>query len=561
MAPPAGRAATAREDPQEPARRAPAARRRGHRAHDGDPLGGQRDARRGPPGRAGRQPGRSARRRLPSSRASPGSAASSSPSRASATPRELSAAAARAGTEIGVLVELDVGLHRSGRALASRPPWRSARSSTDCPGSACAGSSATRATACSSPTGRCASEGPGGERRAARAVDAFDAHGLATAVVAAGGLGTWDITGANPRITEIHAGSYVFSDAFHRNLVPGFEPALTVLATVIARHGDVAIADCGRKSIGIDRTPPEVLDGQGSVRFEHGEHFVHEEHTAIDLAPGSTVGVGDRIELMPGYAPTTVNHYDLYYVVADDRIVDVWPILARYGYRHRRRRPRRRLTRNAPDDSSQVHEERRHTQWPDHRAVVQHRLPARREPHLRGRHVAERPQGRHRLDATALPERRVLRRGLPHGSRRSGAPSRATSAPARPRGRAAEGDYDDPTAVLTGEWGRTSTGRATSSAGTRPSEYFQEVQIRLRHTMRPNWCSGYEVFCRCLKTEDRLRGDRPLERQDRRLDFAADATPARVRRRGRRPHRGHHRRQCHHGLHQRRGDDHGHGRH
>ena len=33
-----------------------------------------------------------------------------------------------------------------------------------------------------------------------------------------GGLGTWDITGANPRITEIHAGSYIFSDACVRSL-------------------------------------------------------------------------------------------------------------------------------------------------------------------------------------------------------------------------------------------------------------------------------------------------------------------------------------------------------
>jgi D-serine deaminase-like pyridoxal phosphate-dependent protein len=41
--------------------------------------------------------------------------------------------------------------------------------------------------------------------------------------------------------------------------------------------------------------------------------------------------VGDRLELSPGYAPTTVNHYDLYWVIEDDRIADVWPIHARYG--------------------------------------------------------------------------------------------------------------------------------------------------------------------------------------------------------------------------------------
>ena len=163
------------------------------------------------------------------------------------------------------------------------------------------------------------------------AADEFERHGLSTGIVAAGGLGTWDITGANPRITEIHAGSYIFTDAFHRNLVPGFEVALTVLSTVISRAGDLAVLDCGRKSIGIDRTLPEVVNGEGAIRFEHGEHFIHEEHTGLELAPGSTLDIGDRVELMPGYAPTTVNFYDVYFVVADDKVVDVWPILARYG--------------------------------------------------------------------------------------------------------------------------------------------------------------------------------------------------------------------------------------
>jgi D-serine deaminase-like pyridoxal phosphate-dependent protein len=91
------------------------------------------------------------------------------------------------------------------------------------------------------------------------------------------------------------------------------------------------VLDCGRKSIGIDRTPPEVVGETGTIRFEHGEHFVHEEHTALDLPSGSALAVGDRVELMPGYAPTTVNLFDVYYVVDDATVLDVWPILARYG--------------------------------------------------------------------------------------------------------------------------------------------------------------------------------------------------------------------------------------
>src|SRR2546421_139021 len=33
-------------------------------------------------------------------------------------------------------------------------------------------------------------------------------------------------------------------------------------------------------------------------------------------------------------------------------------------------------------------------------------------------------------------------------------------------------------------------------------EYFQEVEIRLRSTLTPHRCTGYEIFFRCLKTDN-----------------------------------------------------------
>jgi len=63
------------------------------------------------------------------------------------------------------------------------------------------------------------------------------------------------------------------------------------------------------------------------------------------------------------------------------------------------------------------------------------------------------------------------------------------------------GDYDDPTAVLTGKWGPNQYGRARVFTKNQTDKYFQEVQIRLRHNMKPKSCSGYEVFWRCLDSE------------------------------------------------------------
>ena len=244
---------------------------------------------------------------------------------------ELAAAAAVARTQIGVLVEYDVGLHRAGTRTHEQA-IEVARHVEHQVG--------LRLRGLLGYEGHCMLE-PDRELRVEKAraandalialADAFEREALPTEIVAAGGLGTWDITGANPRITEIHAGSYIFMDAFHRNLVPGFEVALTVLGTIISRAGEMAVLDVGRKAIGIDRTLPELVGGGAAVRYEHGEHFIHEEHTAIVLDAGSTLDVGDRVELMSGYAPTTVNFYDIYYVVDGGRIVDVWPIEARYG--------------------------------------------------------------------------------------------------------------------------------------------------------------------------------------------------------------------------------------
>jgi hypothetical protein len=67
---------------------------------------------------------------------------------------------------------------------------------------------------------------------------------------------------------------------------------------------------------------------------------------------------------------------------------------------------------------------------------------------------------------------------------------------------AAQGDYDDPTAVLSGEWGRNQHAKATVFCRNPTNKYFQEVELRLRSTMTPHHCTGYEVFWRPLKTDE-----------------------------------------------------------
>jgi D-serine deaminase-like pyridoxal phosphate-dependent protein len=156
-------------------------------------------------------------------------------------------------------------------------------------------------------------------------VDYLAADGIGCEIISAGGTGTYDLTGAHPRVTELQAGSYVFMDAFHGSLIPGFPVSLTVLSTVMSRHGTRVILDAGRKAVGVDLMMPEVVGHKAETAF------VNEEHTGIDVAENCSLAVGDTVELLPGYGPTTVNLHAIYHIVEGDVVTDVWPVLARYG--------------------------------------------------------------------------------------------------------------------------------------------------------------------------------------------------------------------------------------
>jgi hypothetical protein len=69
-------------------------------------------------------------------------------------------------------------------------------------------------------------------------------------------------------------------------------------------------------------------------------------------------------------------------------------------------------------------------------------------------------------------------------------------------GAVSQGAYTDPTALLKGKWGKNQSVRATVLSKNQTEKYFQEVEIRLRSALSPHRCTGYEVFWRCLKTEN-----------------------------------------------------------
>jgi D-serine deaminase-like pyridoxal phosphate-dependent protein len=238
----------------------------------------------------------------------------------------LSAAARAAGSEIGVLVEVDVGMNRCG-VRSREEAVRVATHVHSLPG--------LRLRGVMGYEGHCSMEADRTirERNANAAmeyllsvVDALVGAGLPVEVVSAGGTGTYDLTGTNPRVTEIQAGSYVFMDAARLAIISEFAPALTVLATVISHQGSTLVLDSGKKTVSPDFTLPRIVEFPPE---QLAPRKFAEEHLLCDVAADCRLAVGDRVELVPGYCPTTVNLHEVYHVVEEGVVVDLWPVLAR----------------------------------------------------------------------------------------------------------------------------------------------------------------------------------------------------------------------------------------
>jgi D-serine deaminase-like pyridoxal phosphate-dependent protein len=157
------------------------------------------------------------------------------------------------------------------------------------------------------------------------------AAGLPCEVVSSGGTGTYDISGRIDGVTEIQAGSYALMDSDYAGVGVPFEQAFTVLGTIVSRPTpERCVADCGHKAVTKDHGLPTVMGIDGATVTA-----LNDEHATIALPASCTLAIGDRIQLIPSHTDPTVNLHDAFYAVDGDRIVDVWPIVARGYSEHR----------------------------------------------------------------------------------------------------------------------------------------------------------------------------------------------------------------------------------
>jgi D-serine deaminase-like pyridoxal phosphate-dependent protein len=245
----------------------------------------------------------------------------------------LEASMARHGTTIDVLVEIDVGSNRCG-VPGGEPALELARR--------IANSRSLRFGGLQAYQGRAQHLRQPEERSVAienaiditlRTVELLKAHGLDCPIVGGAGTGTFELELESRVYTELQAGSYIFLDAdYARNTnaeaatFSELRHSLFVLTTVMSRRqSSFVVVDAGLKAATTDAGFCSVWGNPGAEYFgpsdEHGKIRTDEAEHGYEL--------GEKIRLVPGHCDPTVNLYDWYVVIKDERVVDLWPIVAR----------------------------------------------------------------------------------------------------------------------------------------------------------------------------------------------------------------------------------------
>ncbi|MDB4899928.1 MAG: alanine racemase [Gemmatimonadetes bacterium] len=246
---------------------------------------------------------------------------------------DVARAARAAQREIGVYVELDLGMHRVGVTGVSEA-LALARRITGEPGLDFAGLAFY--------PGHVREPVDEQEEKLELLADALDVAlrrfadaGMSPRVVSGGSTPTLWRTHELPGVTEFRPGTYVYNDRTTAAIgaCAWDDCALTVLATVVSTAvPGQAVIDAGTKALG--REPVRGAAGEGFGQLlEHPEVLVarmSEEHGVLDLAGSDwRPEVGERVRVVPNHVCIVVHLNDLVYGVRGERIETSWPVVAR----------------------------------------------------------------------------------------------------------------------------------------------------------------------------------------------------------------------------------------
>jgi D-serine deaminase-like pyridoxal phosphate-dependent protein len=245
--------------------------------------------------------------------------------------RFLQAACEDAGASLGVLIDVDVGMGRTGVADPAAAVVLA---------DAIAGSARLRFDGLQGYGGSW-QHMPGAEARLAAVqagmarlsgiVDAVRGCGHACPLITGGGTGTVAADTTTGVLTELQCGSYVFMDNQYVDALGddddgAFATSLVVQSRVISANAQAWVTiDAGLKAFATDGPPPRPMTAPfvGQAYFYFGD-----EHGGLPRPASGPVSLGDRVELTAPHCDPTVDRYSAYHLVRGDTLVGIEPIQA-----------------------------------------------------------------------------------------------------------------------------------------------------------------------------------------------------------------------------------------
>jgi len=234
----------------------------------------------------------------------------------------LSEAATAAGCTLGILIDIDVGLHRTGlqtpqQALELARLIDVAKG-LRLDGLFCyPGHVWSRSDEQGQPLGQVAAI-------LEEAIALFRSAGLPTGIVSGGSTPSAYQSNQLPQLTEIRPGTYIFNDM---NTVAGGyctqdDCAAEIVCTVVsdAVPGQIVI-DAGSKTLTNDRCIPQPESGLGHIREFPSARIsaLSEEHGQVDVRNcDSAPRVGDRLTVVPNHICPCVNLQEMLWLQESD---------------------------------------------------------------------------------------------------------------------------------------------------------------------------------------------------------------------------------------------------
>jgi D-serine deaminase-like pyridoxal phosphate-dependent protein len=247
----------------------------------------------------------------------------------------LEAAAAAAGRRLPVIVDFDVGQHRTG-AASEAAAVTLARQIAASPHLGYAGLQAYYGHLQQVPAAADRQAAAAAQQARVRSLcRALAEAGLPPAIVAGGGTGTAFADLGAETFTELQPGSYLFLDSCY-GAIPlaadgsaPFRPSLFVQASIVSvNQPGLAVCNAGLKSFATDSGKPKPVAGAPAGA---AYRFMGDEHGGIEFpaASADAPALGAAVELLTSHCDPTVNLHDWLHCVRGDVLVDIWPVDAR----------------------------------------------------------------------------------------------------------------------------------------------------------------------------------------------------------------------------------------